>query len=39
MRAVFSEIASRHLGASKLDRIFPGYQGSTLEWLSVIRSA
>jgi uncharacterized protein (DUF1501 family) len=25
-RAVFSEIASRHLGAAKLDSIFPGYK-------------
>ena len=37
MRAVFSEIAARHLGATKLDRIFPGYQGATLDWLSVLR--
>jgi uncharacterized protein (DUF1501 family) len=26
-RAVFSEIASRHLGATKLDAVFPGYAG------------
>jgi len=38
MRAVFAEIASRHLGAAKLDTIFPGYQGASLEWLSVIRA-
>ena len=37
MRAVFAEIASRHLGATKLDRIFPGYQGASLEWLSMIK--
>ena len=37
MRAVFAEIASRHLGASKLDRIFPGYEGKTLEWLSMLK--
>jgi uncharacterized protein (DUF1501 family) len=36
MRAVFSEIAARHLGATKLDRIFPRYEGKSLEWLSVI---
>jgi uncharacterized protein (DUF1501 family) len=24
-RAVFSEIASKHLGAAKLDAVFPGY--------------
>jgi hypothetical protein len=38
MRTVFAEIASRHLGAAKLDTIFPGYQGSTLEWLSLLRA-
>jgi len=37
MRAVFAEIASRHLGAAKLDRIFPGYEGASLEWLSMLR--
>ena len=37
MRSVFSEIASRHLGATKLDRIFPGYGGSALEWASVLK--
>jgi uncharacterized protein (DUF1501 family) len=36
MRAVFSEIAARHLGATKLDRIFPGYDGKTLEWLGML---
>ena len=37
MRAVFAEIASRHLGASKLDSIFPGYEGKSLEWLSMLK--
>jgi uncharacterized protein (DUF1501 family) len=37
MRAVFAEIASRHLGAAKLDTIFPGYQGASLEWLSMLK--
>ena len=27
-RAVFSEIASKHLGASKIERVFPGYSAS-----------
>jgi uncharacterized protein (DUF1501 family) len=27
-RAVFAEVAGKHLGASHLDRIFPGYQAS-----------
>ena len=38
MRTVFAEIASRHLGATKLDNIFPGYQSASLEWLSMIRT-
>ena len=38
MRTVFSEIAARHLGATKLDTIFPGYQGASLEWLSMIKT-
>jgi uncharacterized protein (DUF1501 family) len=38
MRTVFAEIATRHLGAAKLDTIFPGYQGSQLEWLSLIKA-
>lgn len=37
MRAVFAEIAGRHLGATKLDSIFPGYEGATSEWLSLLR--
>ena len=37
LRTVFAEIASRHLGASKLDTIFPGYQGASLEWLSLLK--
>jgi uncharacterized protein (DUF1501 family) len=36
MRAVFGEIAARHLGATKLDHVFPGYRGSALEWLSLL---
>ena len=27
-RAVFSEIASKHLGAAKLDTVFPGYNAT-----------
>ena len=38
MRAVFSEIASRHLGATKLDAIFPDYTGATLEWPSFMKA-
>ncbi len=31
-RSVFSEVASKHLGADKMDRIFPGYPVNTLAW-------
>ena len=34
-RAVFSEIASKHLGAAQLPKIFPGYSGFEKEWLGV----
>jgi uncharacterized protein (DUF1501 family) len=37
-RAVFAEIASRHLGATKLDRIFPGYAGHALEGPGLIKA-
>jgi uncharacterized protein (DUF1501 family) len=36
-RAIFSEVAARHLGANKLDVIFPGYAGKTQDWLGVVR--
>ncbi len=35
-RAVFSEIASKHLGATQLPKIFPGYGGFEKEWLGVL---
>ena len=35
-RAVFSEIASKHLGAAQLPKIFPGYTGFEKEWLGVL---
>ncbi|HWZ61049.1 MAG TPA: DUF1501 domain-containing protein [Gemmatimonadaceae bacterium] len=38
-RAVFSEVTSRHLGASRLDAIFPGYAGKAQDWLGVVRHA
>jgi uncharacterized protein (DUF1501 family) len=38
-RAVYSEVVSRHLGADRLDVIFPGYAGKTQEWLGVVRRA
>jgi uncharacterized protein (DUF1501 family) len=35
-RAVFAELSSKHLGADKLDRIFPGYQIQQSEWLGLL---
>ena len=35
-RAVFSELASKHLGAAQLPKIFPGYGGFDTEWLGVL---
>ena len=35
-RAVFSELATRHLGAEKTERIFPGYGGRSDDWLRVL---
>lgn len=35
-RAVFSEVLEKHLGATALDRVFPGYEGRRLDWLGVI---
>ena len=36
-RAVFSEVLQRHLGASDLSRIFPGYDSHRLDWPGVLR--
>ncbi len=35
-RSVFSEVAAKHLGAAKLDRIFPGYAQPEKSWLGVL---
>ena len=35
-RAVFAEVAGKHLGAERLDRLFPGYQTSKLGWPGVL---
>ena len=35
-RSVFSEVAAKHLGAKKLDVLFPGYGGSGREWLGIL---
>jgi uncharacterized protein (DUF1501 family) len=36
-RAVFGEVVSRHLGASRLDAVFPGYRADPREWLGVLK--
>ncbi len=38
-RAVFGEIAVKHLGAQGLDKIFPGYTGTASDFRGVMRSA
>ena len=35
-RAVFAEVASKHLGAERLEVLFPGYDASRLGWLGVL---
>jgi uncharacterized protein (DUF1501 family) len=35
-RTVFSEITVKHLGASALDRVFPGFTTSTSSWLGLL---
>jgi uncharacterized protein (DUF1501 family) len=35
-RSVFSEVAGKHLGAKKLDALFPGYAVDPAKWLGVI---
>jgi uncharacterized protein (DUF1501 family) len=35
-RSVFSEVAARHLGAKKLDAMFPGFSGDSSKWLGLL---
>jgi uncharacterized protein (DUF1501 family) len=35
-RSVFSEVVSKHLGASSVAQIFPGYEGRPSEWLGAV---
>jgi uncharacterized protein (DUF1501 family) len=35
-RSVFAEILVKHMGAERLDRIFPGYEARHLEWLGAL---
>jgi len=38
-RAVFGETALKHLGAQGLQRVFPGYAGTTADFRGVLRTA
>jgi uncharacterized protein (DUF1501 family) len=35
-RSVFSEVAFKHLGAAKMDAVFPGFDSSPGKWLGVL---
>jgi uncharacterized protein (DUF1501 family) len=35
-RTVFSVVAVKHLGASRVEKIFPGYTGGPQEWLGLV---
>jgi uncharacterized protein (DUF1501 family) len=35
-RSVFSEVAAKHLGAKKLDAMFPGFAADQSKWLGVL---
>ena len=35
-RSVFSEVAFKHLGAAKMDAVFPGFKGDQGSWLGVL---
>ena len=35
-RTVFSEVAFKHLGAAKMDAVFPGFNGTDSKWLGLL---
>jgi uncharacterized protein (DUF1501 family) len=35
-RSVFSEVAFKHLGAAKMDAVFPGFSGDQRTWLGLL---
>jgi uncharacterized protein (DUF1501 family) len=35
-RSVFAEVAAKHLGATKLEVLFPGYRSAERDWLGVM---
>jgi len=37
-RSVFAEVATRHMGAGRLDAVLPGYTAPEAAWLGAVRS-
>ena len=35
-RSVFSEVAAKHLGAQRLDAVFPGFDADRSKWLGLL---
>ena len=35
-RSVFSEVAFKHLGAAKMEAVFPGFDGNQSKWLGIL---
>jgi len=35
-RSVFSEVSFKHLGAAKMDAVFPGFKGDQTKWVGVL---
>lgn len=35
-RSVFSEVAARGLGATRMESVFPGFAGGTESWLGML---
>ena len=35
-RSVFSEVTARHLGATKLEKIFPGFAAKREDWVGLV---
>ena len=35
-RSVFSEVAFKHLGAAKMDSVFPGFKNDEKSWLGIL---
>jgi uncharacterized protein (DUF1501 family) len=35
-RSVFAEVTSKHLGAAKLDKIFPDFDARPTDWLGLV---